>query len=247
MSEALRYQKLEGVAKLPPWSHSFISTYERCELQAYRQYVKRDIPYEETPERAAGNRLHKAMDQRLSKRLRLPVEFHGYERYVPPLEQAEGEKHYEWKLGIREDGSACDFFASDVWGRGVLDVCIIEAPKEREWDADDAPFKLGTKAAIFDWKTGRVWEDPSELELHAVLLKAHRPQLTKITGRYLWLKTKTLSQAYDLSDTPVKLAYVRGVMERAKQNFRLGAWQANENVLCRWCAVRDCQFNKRGD
>lgn len=216
--------------KIPPWSHSFINTYELCHLKAYRTYIKKDIEFIPSTESAYGNQVHRAAELRLASRVRLPVEHKGLERYIIPIETFPGEeKHYEWKLGIKEDGSACSYWDNEVWGRGVIDICLIQSDV----------------GAIFDWKTGKRREDPSELELHAILLKAHRPNLTKITGRYLWLKSNTLGTAYDLSDTPVKLAYVRDVMERVKQNFRGGTWQANENVLCSYCDVRDCPYNRK--
>jgi hypothetical protein len=217
--------------KLPPWSYSFLHSYDVCQHQAYRTYVKKDIEFISSPQSDYGTSVHKALEARF-KGEKLPAEYVDYESYVRPIESfPTEEKHYEWKLGILEDGSSCNFYDEDVWGRGVLDVCMINGPT----------------AMLFDWKTGKIREDPTELELHAILVKAHRPYLTKILGRYMWLKFNKLGLVHDLSDTVVKLAYVRGVMERAKQNFRVGAWQRHENVLCKWCAVIDCPFNKRNE
>ena len=214
--------------KTPPWSHSLLHSYEVCEHQAYRQYVVKDIPWEPTPERVAGNAAHKALELRLSAQVRLPDGFGRYEGLILPIERFEGERHYEWKLGMQEDGSPCRFHDDDVWGRGVLDVCLIRD-------------RIGM---LLDWKTGKVREDPEELEVQAVLLKAHWPGLTRIVGRYVWLRDNQLGQEHDLSDTVVKLASIRQRVEKFRMNLRTGAWQKRDNVLCGWCSVRDCEFNR---
>jgi hypothetical protein len=214
-----------------PWSHSFLASFAICEHQAYRQYVARDIPYEETPALLAGRAAHTALEHRLRDGASLPRSEAARESLCLPIDRFAGEKHFEWKLGIREDGSPCDFHADDVWGRGVLDVALLD----------------GETAMLLDWKTGKVREDPAELAAHAVLLRAHRPAIRRIVGRYVWLKTGELGAPHDVSDTPLKLASVRQTMERVKINMRGSTWQKKENVLCGWCSVRDCEFNRRTD
>lgn len=214
--------------KTPPWSHSLLHSYEICEYQCYRQYVKRDIPWEPTPQKELGNRAHKALELRLREQTELPEEFKPYEGMMMPIVKFDGEKHFEWKLGIREEGSPCDFYADDVWGRGVLDVVMVK----------------DHTGMILDWKTGKEREDPAELEVQSILLRAARPGLTKIVGRYVWLKTNKLGIPHDLSDTPVKLAHIRAKMEKVKMNMRVGTWQKHANVLCGWCSVKDCEFNR---
>jgi hypothetical protein len=214
-----------------PWFHSFLASFATCEYQAYRQYVARDVPWEETPARAAGREAHSALERRLRDGARLPPDHAARESLCLPIDRFAGEKHFEWRLGVREDGSPCDFFDRDVWGRGVLDVALLD----------------GEVAMLLDWKTGKVREDPSELAAHAVLLRAHRPAIRRIVGRYVWLMTGALGIAHDVSDTPLKLASVRQTMEKVKINIRGSTWQKKENVLCGWCSVRDCEFNRRTD
>ena len=217
--------------KSPTWSHSFLASFSICEHQAYRQYVARDVPYEETPALLAGRAAHEALEHRLRDRAALPPEHAARESLCVPIDRFAGEKHFEWKLGLREDGSPCDFHDPAVWGRGVLDVALLN----------------GETAMLLDWKTGKVREDPAELAAHAVLLRAHRPAIRRIVGRYVWLKAGALGIAHDVSDTPLKLASVRQTMERVKINMRGSTWQKKENVLCGWCSVRDCEFNRRTD
>jgi hypothetical protein len=217
--------------KTPAWSHSFLSSFAVCEHQAYRRYVTRDVPYEETPALLAGRAAHEALEHRLRDGASLPHDHAAREALCVPIDRFAGEKHFEWKLGLREDGSPCNFHADDVWGRGTLDVALLN----------------GETAMLLDWKTGKVREDPTELAAHAVLLRAHRPALRRVIGRYVWLRTGMLGVPHDVSDTPLKLASVRQTMEKVKNNMRGGTWQKHENVLCGWCSVRDCEFNRRSD
>jgi hypothetical protein len=176
-----------------------------------------------------GRLTHEAIEARLTKEEPLPEEYGRIESFLIPLSEFPGEKHIEWKLGIREDGTPCDFAAENVWGRGILDVALVQ----REI------------ALLFDWKTGKVREDPSELATHAILLHAHRPRVTRITGHYVWLQESRVGMSHDLSDVVVKLAAIRDRYEKIKLNMRNETWHKRANALCRWCNVIDCENNRR--
>jgi hypothetical protein len=230
-SSSAPFSRRSEPVKTPTWFHSFLASFAVCEHQAYRQYVARDVPWEENPALLAGRAAHEALERRLRDGASLPPDQAMRESLCLPIDRFAGEKHFEWRLGLKEDGSPCGFHDPAVWGRGVLDVALLN----------------GETAMLLDWKTGKVREDPGELAAHAVLLHAHRPALRRIVGRYVWLMTGALGVPHDVSDTPLKLASVRQTMERVKINMRGNTWQKKENALCGWCSVRDCEFNRRTD
>jgi hypothetical protein len=193
-------------------------------------YIVRDVERETSPAMELGSKVHKAIEDRLGKGVELPPEAAQHEGLMQPIAAFPGEKHYEWRLGMRLDGTSCDFDDEAAWGRGIIDVALLNGPI----------------ALLFDWKTGRVREDPTELQIHAVLLRAHHPELRTVTGRYVWLREGRVGQVHDLSDTVVTLARIRGQMEKFRTNMRTGDWQKRQNVLCGWCPVYDCEFNQRG-
>jgi hypothetical protein len=214
--------------KPPSWSHSSLADYENCEHKYFRRHVVRDVLKIDTPDLIRGRATHAAIESRLTDQEPLPERYGRLEAFLFPIDAFQGEKHIEWKLGIREDGSPCDFAAEDVWGRGVLDVALVK----------------DQIALLFDWKTGKTREDASELATHAVLLHAHRPQVTRITGHYVWLQESRVGINHDLSDVVVRLAAIRGRYEKIKLNMRNETWHKRQNPLCKWCNVIDCEFRR---
>lgn len=219
---------------LPPVTYTFHSNYENCPLKAWHINIAKDLPREKPTEALQyGRDVHRAMELRINNGTPLPPELAHLEQFAR-FPEGYGVRA-EVKLGIRENGEPCGFFDNDVWCRGVVDVAI-GIPK-------------ATVAAIADHKTGKEREDPGELELHAVLLHAHRPQLQKITGWYNWCKEGKMGKVHNLSDTRGTFRQHRGLREEIESNYRLGkeAFRPQENPLCGWCPVTSCRFNpKRG-
>ena len=203
------------------WSFSFLSCYLNCPFDAYHRYVVKDIPYVETPQQKAGNEVHKALEHRL-KGKPLPKELHRHEHWVKPLERYTIEP--ELRLGITTEGKPTDFFAKDVWGRGKIDVPIVE----------------GDNAVILDWKNGKVWEDPFELRVQAVLLKAKYPNLKRIQGSYVWLNESRVGVIYDLSDVGATWSKICALMEEVAGS----EWEKKPGKLCGFCPVKSCEHNR---
>ena len=178
-----------------------------------------------------GKRVHEALDAFIGQGEPLPDELahHGH-LYAFPL--GDYTVYSERKLGIREDGSACDFFADDVYARGVLDVVLL-------------PNRRADLAMLIDHKTGKVREEPDELQFHAVLLQAHHPLLRSIKGWYNWLAADKMGTVHDLSDTKKYLQRLSLMQDRIKQAFPLGAqaFPPKQSGLCPWCPVKQCEFH----
>ena len=215
-------------------SYSFFRDFENCPRKAWHKFVERDLPRDDTDATRWGNRVHKALAERIGgddwgNYPPLPPEVEQYEPYAATLERrAAGIPMFtEYKLGMREDGTHCGFFDADCWVRGVLDTVILDVPL----------------AWIGDWKTGKIREDAFELEVGAMLLKARYPDLRKISGNYIWLKPGQIGQRHDLSHTDATLDTVRRMMETVGQ---LGdsEWSPRPNPLCGWCPVLSCEHNK---
>ena len=209
------------------WSYSFLSTYDRCPKQASARYIEKTLPYEESPEAAHGNKVHKAYEDALKLKQfpMVPYEdgaqfFHDI--YALPCTELKAEQ----QLGVTRNWKATSFFGSDVWGRGKADVTAILNPET---------------AVLFDWKTGKVREDPLELEVQAVLLKAKYPDLKTIKGCYVWLKDGKYGEVYDLSS---RLDDTMVFIEKTMKKVEQGLFYANKNALCGWCPINTCKHWK---
>lgn len=216
------------IAKLPPWSYTNLRDADTCLRLYHHKHILKDTPFEESEASRWGNRVHTAMENRLKSGKPLADGMQAYEQFVP-----EKSGHLrgliEAKLGILADGTACDFFAADVWGRGKVDFALLNMEHHH--------------AAIVDWKTGKMREDPDELEIFAVLLKAKYPALERITGWYVWLKECRLGKVHDLSDTNGKLANIKYRVQKLQEALKMDAWPARQNPLCPWCGVKSCEFH----
>ncbi len=205
-------------------SYTLLNTYDICPHQAYRRMVAKDIPFVETAEMSHGSKVHAGMEKRIKTGHVIYPEYEPFVAAFIPY-----GPHAEVKMGIRSNGEPCDFFAGDVWFRGKLDVVVT-------WEAN---------AFIGDWKTGKVRENADELELFGVMLKARQPNLQKITGSYIWLKTGTIGQKYDLSDTAGKFRSLASRMDELHNAQKFDHWPKQEGPLCAWCSVLDCEFNRK--
>lgn len=213
--------------KLPPASHTMLHAFENCPHKGYRMYIAKDLPRETADaKRQDGRDLHKAMQKYLQTGKVLPDHFREYEPLALPMFQY--NPVVEMPLAIAKSGAPCGFYDDHVYVRGYADVVVLR----------------GTAAVIFDWKTGKKREDPGELQLHALMLQALHPTVTKLTGYYVWLQDKALGKPHDLSDTHVTWSALNEQMDEIKFMAEQGNFPKTPNPLCGWCSVMDCTHNK---
>lgn len=214
---------MQNFAKPLVYSFTMLNTADNCLYKAFRQYVKKDIPYVESPEMKWGNEVHTAMEYRLGGKP-LPHNMIHWEPLVSVY--ADRKALGEMKVGVTRVGGPTGFFDKDVFLRGKIDVTLVK-----------------TQAAfIADWKTGNSkYESPFELEIQALMLRAARPTLQKIMGHYVWLKEDRIGQPYDLSDVSATWARVNNKVEVIEDCMATGEWPKNKNPLCGYCPVKDCE------
>lgn len=207
------------------FNYTMLNTWLICPHQAARRYIIKDIPFEKTAAMEEGSNGHKAFEERIRRKIPLPVDLQKHESLVAPLDKVHVKP--EQKLGVTYSGRPTDFFAGDVWFRGIL----------------DAPFLLATDTCILiDWKFGKPREDPFELETNAVLMQAHEPILEKLYGQYVWLKEGKRGKLHNLSDTRRTWARIHALAAE----IEAGDDRKTPGPLCAWCNVFDCQHNAKG-
>lgn len=210
-----------------PWSYSFLRDFANCPQKAYRKYIKKDLPKEDSPELREGITTHTLLENYLKTggltRLPVNLEMHARPLLRPNL-------LVEVMMGMTIDQKPATFFKRDgvePWGRGKADVLILDPPT----------------ALIIDWKTGKVREDDRELRQLALLVKANHPEIERAMGCYVWLKEGKWGPLHDVSDTARAYNGTLSEMEMAAHYERENEWPVNPNALCGWCPVADCRFN----
>lgn len=202
-------------------SYSFLRDFENCSYKAYRKYVKRDLPKETSAALEEGILVHEMLERAINdgKPLSFPYATHA------DILVKKGAKA-EVKLGMTKDMLPAGFF-DDPWLRGKVDVLVVEGPT----------------AFIVDWKTGKVREDPHELRVQAMLVRANYPEVNRISGCYVWLKEGKMGKVFDLTDINETYHETARAMDQVEYHEREGEWPLKPNPLCGWCPVKDCRFN----
>lgn len=203
-------------------NYTLLNTWEICPHQAARRYIIKDLPFDQTSEMQVSIAIHEAIAAFLGKGVELPTDYRLYTSLLQPLTLHRIEP--ERKLAITGQCEPISFFDKDAWLRRVIDAHIIK---------DDT-------AVVFDWKTGKECEDPFELEIGALLLKCHHPELKTVKGHYVWLRDQKLGEEDDLSD----FAGAWGKVMKFHDEIERGDFEKKTpGPLCKWCPVLDCDHN----
>ena len=220
--------------KQPAWSYSSLKSFEDCPKKHYHLKVKKD--YKEPMGEALlyGNEFHKAAEDFMELGVALPAKFDFALPTLEKLKSMEGRKICEQKLAITGDLKPCAYFAKDVWYRGAADLIILR----------------GETALVFDYKTSKNarYADKGQLELMALSIFIHYPQVKKIKGALLFVVCNALvSEKYEIDDTPQLWEKWLHKYERLRMAHKNEVWNAKPNPLCRkHCIVTECVHNGRG-
>jgi hypothetical protein len=191
----------------------------------FRRYVKRDIPYVQSPEAKFGDDVHVAFEYRVGSKKPLPSTMQCWESFAAALDNR--EVIVEQKLAITKEGRPTGFWDDDCWFRGKVDVVV----------------RKDTTLCILDWKTNKTskYEDPFELEIGALLLKAKYPEITIAKGNYVWLVENRIGQPYDLSRFSDTWKEIHRIVRLIEADRTTGEFKKRKSGLCGWCSVEDCE------
>jgi hypothetical protein len=219
-----------GFVKPVVYSYTLLKTADTCLYKCYRQYIKRDLPFDKTPEIKWGEEVHEAMEYRIGGKP-LPLHMQHWEPLVAAY--VERKARPEMKTGLTKNGKPTGFFDNDVWLRCKIDTTIF------------SPTTSVRSAFLADWKTGSSkYEDPFELEIQALTLTA-RLALTKVAGHYVWLKENRIGEIHDLSDFNATWAKINNKVEVIEDCMVSGEWPKTRSPLCGWCGCLDCENNPK--
>lgn len=209
------------------WSYSLLHCFDDiCAHQGEARYINKTIKFVETPEIKYGNSVHTAFEHRVGGQKPLPLDMQKWEGFAKPFDNR-GAKTEQW-FGITAEGSACESRSSNVWGRGKIDLNVIN----------------GQAAYIGDWKTGNPkYEDPFELEIGALFLKVKNPQITTVKGQFFWLREDRAGVIHDLSNFQATWSKICSIMQTIENYRKVGDFPKRKTPLCGWCQRFDCDEN----
>lgn len=206
-----------------PWSYSSLTAYETCPRRFYLTRISKQVIEPQTAATLHGNEVHKALELYVGGQKSLPEKYTEYQPIADKLRGAEGNKLLEYKFGLTQALKPTEFFAKDVWVRGVLDVCIVQ-PKT---------------AIVLDWKTGKRKLDSDQLKLFAAAALTLWPFVETVKTGYVWLQTQQMdTETFKPEQRTQLFQDFAARVHRMEKSQETDTWPARPSGLCRsWCPV----------
>ena len=219
------------MSKVMPLSFSRLSTFEQCESKFDYLYVSKRVQDQGSEVSEYGNRVHEVLElygkgeldqATLSEEGKQTLGKWG--KIVDKLLAKEGEKYFEYQMAVNADLQPVDWFASDVWIRSIADVLVVD----------------GDTAYCLDYKTGKVKDNPTQLQLFAAMVMWHFPQVTTVKTSFIWLKFN------EVTNTKYERRFLESLWNGLRPRFKkvqevidLGVFKAKPSGLCPWCPAKD--------
>jgi hypothetical protein len=221
---------------IAPWSFSKIKAFEQCPKKFYHLKVAKDYSEPETDAMYYGTAFHEAAEEYIRDGVpRCRHSLITLQKRLDSLNSKRGRKLCEYKMGLTENLEPCDFFAKDVWFRGVADLVILDEEDKSAW--------------VVDYKTGRNarYADKGQLELMALATFKHFPAIKFVRGGLMFVVSNELiKDSYALSAQGGLWEKWLGGFSRMESAFENNSWNTNPSGLCRaHCVVLECPHNGR--
>jgi len=209
------------------WTYSRLESFETCPKKFYHLSVAKD--YSDPPTEATkwGERVHKAMEDRITIGTPLPEGMQQWQSIADKIASLPGEKLAETKLAIDRGFQPTDW--KSAWSRGIADLLVT----------------YKNTAVVLDYKTGK--RKPSEqLALYAAYAFAYYPKLERVTTGFVWLKEKKIDKKdFTREEVPVIWQELLPKVRKLESAYERDAWPARPSGLCRgWCPVKSCPHYK---
>lgn len=213
------------------WSYSSLSLFQQCPKKYYHLRVKKDIVEPKSEQMLYGTIAHKAAEDYIRDGTELDPQFKYMQPTLDALKNREGEKLCEYRLGLTEALEPCEFFAPNVWWRGIADLMIMEG--------EDT-------ARVVDYKTGKSqYADTKQLEILALAIFKHFPHIKTIKTGLVFIVHPAFIQAEFTKEKEEELwTYWKAETNRLAGCYKNEVWNPSKNFTCKaWCPVVDCAHN----
>ena len=214
---------------MTPWSYSRLNAFETCPKRHWALNIGKVVKDRQTEATSYGNDLHQAFAAYLRTGKQLPLAMRQYQGLLDPIRDQPGEHVIEQKIAINQSLAPTDWFSWDVWCRVISDLTIL----------------CNTRAAVFDWKTGKMYDDFTQLRLTGAVLFVLAPEIEHITLSYVWTQTKKVTtERLAKADA---LGVWSGLAPRIREYQKAHdqeAFPARPGVHCKWCPLKSCPYNE---
>ena len=221
------------MTKIPAWSYSSIKMYDQCPKKYYHIKVLKDVVEPSTDAITYGKNFHLAAERYVRDNVPLPSQFDFVKSALDNLKQLEGEKFCEYEMGLTSNLEPCKFKDENVWWRGIADLLILN----------------GDEARCIDYKTGTSakYADTDQLELMALAVFKHFPQIKKVKAGLLFVVSKNfVKDSYSIENQDKMWMKWFNEFNRMKFSYENNIWNPRPSGLCKkHCYVLECPHNGR--
>ena len=214
-----------------PLSYSRLSTFENCQQQFDYLYVSKTVQSVGSDATEYGDRVHKLLEdygkgeldeENLTEEGKLSLKKWG--SIVDTIMSRGGDKYFEHQMAINENLEPVGWFDSDVFFRSIADVLIVD----------------GDTAYCLDYKTGKVRESPTQLQLFAAMVFWHFPEVQKVKTSFIWLRfNQTTNTTYERRYLDSLWGALKPRIDKVHETVELGVFEAKPSGLCPWCPAQD--------
>jgi hypothetical protein len=216
------------MAKPFAWSFSRLKNDETCPKKHYEVDIAKNY-IDDTTQLKWGNEVHEALAKAVTRKAELPDSMKDYQSWVDRLRAAPGETLVEQRYALTKELKPTEYFAPNVWYRGVADVVV-----------------LGSKLALAaDWKTGKIVHDSIQLMLMAQCIFAFHPTIETVHTEFIWLKDNcTTPETFTRTGVADNWIGLLPRVQEYQRHVETQTFEPKPNRLCfRHCPVISCPFH----
>ncbi len=212
------------------WSYSAITSFENCPYKFWATKIGR-IVSDVNQYNAKGDLEHQYFENYLKKGIVLPPEAAPFAPLLDKLKALPGQKYYEYQMTLDANFVPCRWKDYDrAYVRAAADFLHVH---------DD-------RAHYFDWKSGKVRKDDEQIELTALMVFKHFPQVQQLNaGLVFYRQNKLHPHIVRRSDEALLWNGWIGRVRELERAVREDSWPKTPNPLCAWCPVLQCPYNRQ--
>lgn len=201
-------------------SNSSLQTFAQCALKWKFKY-KDQLPDKSGPAADRGSTIHKQIELFFKANSDLPQEALHFGQFLTGLKSS-AQCMPEISISVDKDWSLVEENSESAWMRGVLDLVVLS--KDR--------------VAVYDWKTGKIYDKHSEqAKLYGLLALAKYPEVAHVDIYFVYLDQKT-SKPFIVhrknSDSDRK--FFEDKVSQVELAIQHDMFPAQPQFLCRYCA-----------
>jgi hypothetical protein len=214
-------------------SYSSLKMFENCPKNYYHQRIEKSVKDLGNAVTIYGERIHKSLELRLGEGAMLGREAERYEALCASIEKiaANGVLTVEEEMTLNQSLEPTGWWDADAWLRSKIDVLVRNGPD----------------AIMFDWKTGKRRPDFDQLELFAVQVFKHYPEVQRLKATFVWLKEMKMDhETFTRLDMPAIWQRILGKITRIEGALEHDNWPAKPSGLCNYCPCKSfCEYANR--